>query len=74
MARHDLPESARRLPELIELLKTQIAATGSQKNWATHHDVSPQHVCDVLAGNRGPGPKILAALGFEERVFYVPKS
>jgi hypothetical protein len=43
---------------------------GSQKSWAEKNGVSAVYVCDVLQGRRGPGGKILAALGCRRVVLY----
>lgn len=40
---------------------------GTQKVWAMENDVSETHVCDVIKGKRGPGRKILEALGLRKR-------
>lgn len=43
---------------------------GSAINWARQNNISAAYVCDVLGGRTEPGPKILAALGFERVTLY----
>jgi hypothetical protein len=45
-------------------------AAGSQRAWAATHGFSGAYVHDVLAGNRPPGLRIVAALGMREVVSY----
>jgi transcriptional regulator with XRE-family HTH domain len=37
----------------------------TQREFAAEIEITQQHLSDVLAGNRGPGTKILAYLGLE---------
>ena len=48
-----------------DLLEKRIAAVGGPAAWARNHGISQQYVCDVRAGRKRPGPKILAALGLK---------
>jgi len=60
--------------DVIEILRDDITASiDGQAAWARTHGVSPAYVNDVLNGRRDPGPKILAAIGFEKVVTYRPK-
>lgn len=54
----------------IALLRRAVTSAGSQRKWALAHGVSVQYVCDVLAGRREPGGKVLAALGVRRVVSY----
>ncbi len=59
-------------PEVMRALKKDIKREGGQSAWAKRHDMTPQHVFDVLHGRRGPGGRILAALGLRRVVSYEP--
>ena len=52
------------------VLGTLARGLGSQQAAATFLGVSTTHVNDVLLGRRDPGPKLLAALGFQRRHVY----
>lgn len=56
--------------ELMDRLRADIAKAGTAKAWAERHGVAASYVTDVLRGHRGPGDKILAALGVERLVSY----
>lgn len=59
--------------DVIDRLRAAVAAassTGSQKAFADAHGISEQYVSDALLRRRPPGPKLLAAIGVERRVYY----
>lgn len=56
--------------ELIERLRTAIAAVGSQDAFAQQHSISTAYISDVLRNRREPGKKILDALGLDRVVYY----
>jgi hypothetical protein len=58
------------IDQLKALLGNRCDQAGSQRAWASQNDISPAHVNDVLKGHRGPGAKILKALGLIKRVDY----
>lgn len=45
-------------------LKRECIRLGGQLQFADRHNFSEQYVCDVIAGNRSPAPRICRALGF----------
>jgi hypothetical protein len=49
---------------LLEVIRREVAVSGSQGNAARRLRVSPQYLCDVLKGRREPGQKLLDALGY----------
>ena len=60
------------LDKLLALLSAEVAGLGGQSRFAQSAGVSQAYVADILAGKRSPGPKILAALGFEKVTLYRP--
>ena len=58
--------------QALELLKSDIAATGTAVQWARLHGMSQAYVSAVVNGRLAPGPMILAALGLEKVVSYRP--
>jgi hypothetical protein len=52
--------------EVYKRLRKECKRAGSQKNWASQHNVSPQYLGDVLSGKRDLGPLILKALRLTE--------
>ena len=48
------------------LLRQRVDMEGSALAWSRRHGVSTAYTLDALAGRRGPGPAILAALGVEK--------
>jgi hypothetical protein len=56
--------------DVIKLLHSEIAAAGSQSQWARQKSVSRPIVNNVLSGRRNLQPKILSALGLEELAVY----
>jgi hypothetical protein len=56
--------------ELAQLVKAAIGHNGSQKQWAEDVGISAAYLSDFLRGNRGAGPAILKALGFETSPYY----
>lgn len=59
------------LSEVYSSARTAIKAAGGQNEWARKIGVTPANVSDFLNARRDPGPKILAALGYQKRVLYV---
>lgn len=53
---------------VVARLRRQVR--GNQKEWAKRHAISPQYVCDVLAGRRLPGDKITRAMGLEKALLW----
>jgi hypothetical protein len=54
--------------DVIELLRREIAKTGSRAAWARMHGFSRAYVSDLLSGKSGRteiGPRLLDALGLE---------
>ncbi len=56
------------------LLRKAVETAGSQKLWAQLAGLSPQYVCDVLAGRREPGGSIAHKLGYEPVTMYRRKN
>lgn len=56
--------------ELAQIVKTAIGHNGTQKSWANGVGISQAYLSDFLAGNRGAGPAILKAVGFELIPYY----
>ena len=54
-------------------LRLYIQNVGSQKSAAKELGISPQYLCDVLAGRRSPSDRLAKAFGFEREVHYVEK-
>lgn len=52
--------------EVRALLRQRVDTEGSALAWSRRHGVSTAYTLDTLAGRRGPGPAILAALGLEK--------
>ena len=53
-------------------LQRQGASHKSQREWALQLGLSPQYLNDVLHGHRGPGKKLLDAVGFQCTKDYQP--
>ena len=58
--------------QVRELLKAACQKPMTQRAVAKHLGVFPSYICDVLKGNRLPGPKILRYLGLERSFDYQP--
>jgi hypothetical protein len=56
--------------DVIRLLHSEIAAAGSQSQWARQKSVQRSNVNSMLWGRRRLQPKILRALGLEEVTVY----
>lgn len=56
--------------EVLTLLRAEISAAGTARDWAEKHGVSAPYISDVLNRHRAPGTKILEALGLERVVTY----
>ncbi len=52
-------------------LQREVERYGNQKRTAEALGISEQFLTDVLKGRRGPGDKLLKALGLKKRVEYV---
>lgn len=55
---------------LREMLRSLVTYEGGQQQLANRLGVSPQYLCDVLAGRREPGNKLLSGLGCKRVVIY----
>jgi predicted transcriptional regulator len=63
------------LSSFRQFLKYAINNYGiTQAEFAREYKVSPQHISDILKGNRSPGSKFLKAIGYERLVIYRRKS
>jgi DNA-binding transcriptional regulator YdaS (Cro superfamily) len=58
-----LPNTTISPGEVLLALREAIAATGSQRTYASSIGVSQAYLGDVLHGRRAAGDKILAAIG-----------
>lgn len=56
--------------ELTELIRAAARKAGSQRALARGWKVTPAYITDLLKGLRDPGPRILAAMGYERVVLY----
>jgi hypothetical protein len=56
--------------DVMKLLHAEIAAAGSQSEWARQKRVDRSIVNTTLSGRRNLQPKILTALGLEEITVY----
>ncbi|MDV2988560.1 MAG: hypothetical protein P3T54_00135 [Dehalogenimonas sp.] len=54
----------------IKKVFVELASVAGQKAAAKALKISPQYFGDIMRGNREPGPKVLAELGLERRVYY----
>jgi hypothetical protein len=54
-------------------LRRECRAAGGQSAWARLHGVSRQVVQAVCSGDRPPGARIAAKLGYEQQTIYVRK-
>jgi hypothetical protein len=52
--------------DVLDLLRSELAKTGSQRQWAKKNGVSRPTVCATLGGYRQLQPKILTALGLKK--------
>jgi len=59
--------------DVLDILRRQVEAAGSQQAFAERAGVSQAYVGDILRGQRTPGAKILHALGLEKVVAYREK-
>lgn len=59
--------------DVVGRLRAACKAAGGQARWADLAGCSPQYVGDVLKGRRAPGDAVLAALGLQRRITYVPR-
>lgn len=58
--------------DLLQMLRSQVAAAGSENRWAVAHNVPRQLVNMVLTGKRGMCIQIANAMGFYQLTVYVP--
>jgi len=56
--------------DVLEILRTEVATFGTQKEFAMRARVSPQFLSDVLKGRRNVTGKLLDFLNIEEVVTY----
>lgn len=61
---------------VLDKLRDEVAALGSQRAWARRAGVSPQYVCDVLKGRASIGDMIAVALGYRRAILFerLPKA
>jgi DNA-binding transcriptional regulator YdaS (Cro superfamily) len=59
--------------DIIGYLRKVVAANGSQKETARVLCISPQYLCDILAGRREVSAEVAELLGFERVVSYVER-
>jgi predicted XRE-type DNA-binding protein len=57
--------------KFLKILREYIRKAGSQKAAAEKLGVSQPYICDLLAGNRQPGEKILSQFGLKKEVVFV---
>lgn len=60
--------------DIAEELRRRVAEVGTQKILADQLGVSQPFLCQVINGQREPGPVLLDALGIEKVVTYRPKA
>src|SRR5262245_24571400 len=65
-----MEEKLLNIDDVVNLLRQEVKACGSQEAFATRAGVTQQYVGDVLRGQRFPGQKILEALGIEKIAAY----
>ena len=70
LAPADRPSGLLTLEQVVARISRLIAASGSQRAAAAALGISQSHLCDILRGHRGPGPKTLEALDLEEVTSY----
>jgi hypothetical protein len=58
------------LEDVMKLLHAEIAAAGSQSEWARQKRVNRSIANSILSGRRNLQPKVLTALGLEEITVY----
>lgn len=56
------------------LLRCACIAAGGQTEWGKRHGVSQSQVSGVCSGERSPGRKVAAKLGFELKTVYVRRN
>lgn len=56
--------------DIIQQLADECDAEGGIRPWADSRDLHPSIVDKFLAGQRGPAPQLLHALGLEKVVVY----
>ena len=56
--------------EVMKILHAEIAAAGSQSEWARQKRISRPALNNALTGRRNLQPKVLRALGLEEITVY----
>lgn len=56
--------------QIVELARSQIGYNRTQSDLANEAGVSQGYVSQFLSGEKGIGPALLKALGFEERAYY----
>lgn len=58
--------------QVIKRLRSHSKKLGSQRALARAIGIEASHLSDILAGKRGPGPKVQRYLRLERREIYVP--
>lgn len=56
--------------QVVKRIRDKVRSCEGQTRAADSYGVTPQHLNDVLAGNRAPGPKLLKGMGLERVVTY----
>jgi hypothetical protein len=59
---------------LRALLKASCANAGGMRAWGRLHGITAAYISRVIAGERGPGEKLLNALNLEASTVYVFKN
>lgn len=59
--------------EVRKLLLKKIRYAGSQTEFASQNKMSVTYVNDILHGRKGPGPRMLKALGLKSKIVYEEK-
>ena len=59
---------------VIDELKEQIRARGSQKAFADEIDLSPAYINDIIKGRRDLSDNVIEKLGFERITVFVKKN
>lgn len=60
--------------QAVALLRKMCAEAGGQAAWARAHDISPQWVCDILAGRRAITDRVAKALDLLPQRVYLKRS
>ncbi len=71
--RDDCGTWARTEQEVVQLIRDRMELFGvNQKQQAAHMGILAPYLCDILAGKRAPGKKVIAYLHLQKQTYYVP--